>query len=175
MESKIVYKNKSYELTDDFIDVGYMAENFEAQSFQGDTLEVRRSNPKKSMSIFVSAPFADESLAKLDELLSHIEVDLECYFVFEKYEQSLDAFQKNLKKFQIVFDKFDEFGPMYGVKIIEGDLENKLAKALFLISKDGAIFYIDFLQDQEAEFDMERLRVELNKAYITYTGVGCHG
>jgi peroxiredoxin len=175
MESKIFYKDKSYELTDDFMDVGYMAENFEAQNFQGDTIEVKRSNPQKSMSIFVSAPFADETLMKLDELLSHIEVDLECYFIFEKSNDSLVAFQESLKKFEIVFDSFDEFGPMYGTKIVQGDLENKLAKALFLISKDGAIFYIDFLQNQEDEFDFERLRVELNKAYITYTGVGCHG
>ena len=70
---------------------------------------------------------------------------------------------------------FDEFGPMYGTKIVQGDLENKLAKALFLISKDGAIFYLEFLKNLEENFDLERLRVELNKAYITYTGVGCHG
>lgn len=175
MESNILYKNKSYELIDDFIDVGYMAENFVAKDFEDNEVKVQRSNPEKSMSIFVSAPFGDESLLQLDELLSHIEVDLKCYFVFEKKDESLVAFHKSLKKFQIVFDAFDEFGPMYGTKIVQGDLENRLAKALFLVSKDGAVFYLEFLKNLEENFDLERLRIELNKAYITYTGVGCHG
>lgn len=175
MESKVIYNNKEYELIDDFIDVGYMAENFEAQDIEGNEIEVRRSNPEKTMTIFVSAPFVDESLSKLDELLSHIEVGLKCYFIFEKSDASIVEFHKSLKKFEIVFDTCDEFGPMYGTKIVQGELEDKLAKALFLVSKDGAIFYIDFLSDEAGEFNLDRLRVELNKAYITYTGVGCHG
>jgi hypothetical protein len=64
---------------------------------------------------------------------------------------------------------------MYGTEIINGNLTNLLTKSLFLISKDGAVFYLDMPQDLDTPLDLERLQIELNKAYTTYTGVGCHG
>ena len=64
---------------------------------------------------------------------------------------------------------------MYGTKIVSGSMENKLTKALFIIGKDGAIYHIDIPEDLEKPLDMERVRLELNKVYQSYTGVGCHG
>jgi hypothetical protein len=46
---------------------------------------------------------------------------------------------------------------------------------MFLISKDGAVFYLDMPNDLSDPFDLDRLRVELNKAYTSYNGTGCHG
>jgi peroxiredoxin len=179
MESNIKYNDEEYELCEDFIDVGYMAENIEVLDSKGETYEIKRSHPDKSMTMLVSFPhdkngFLDEMLV-LDELLSKIQVPLNCYFIFDK-DYKIDTVLKNrLKKFTIVLDHEDEFGNMYGTKLISGSLEDKLTKSLFLISKDGAVFYLSMPNDLSEPFDLERLRVELNKAYTSYNGTGCHG
>jgi peroxiredoxin len=74
-----------------------------------------------------------------------------------------------------VFDINEEFASMYGTKIVSGSLENRLTKALFLIGKDGAIYHIDMPSNLDSPLDLERIRAELNKAYQSYTGAGCHG
>ncbi|WP_373073072.1 hypothetical protein [Sulfurimonas sp.] len=178
MESSIKYNDEELELCEDFIDVGYMAENIEVTDAKGDSLEIRRSHPDKSMTLLVSFPndkngFMDEILL-MDELLSKIQVPLNCYFIFDK-DYEVDTVLKNrLKKFTLVLDSEDEFGNMYGAKLVSGSLEDKLTKSMFLISKDGAIFYLEMPNDLSKPFDLDRLRVELNKAYTSYTGTGCH-
>jgi len=179
MESSIKYKEESLELCEDFIDVGYMAENIEVVDASGDLLEIKRSHPDKSMTLLASFPhdkdgFLDEIL-KMDELLSNIQVPLNCYYIFDKDYKQGTVLKNRLKKFSVVLDSDDEFGNMYGTKLVSGSLEDKLTKSMFLISKDGAIFYLDMPNDLSKEFDLERLRIELNKAYASYTGVGCHG
>ena len=179
MESKIIYKDEFLELCDDFIDVGYMAENIEVKDMFGECYEIKRSNPDKSMTVFVSFPHDEDGFSleilKIDELLSKIQVPLNCYMFFDKDYEMQTVLKNRLKKFKVVLDAEDEFGSMYGTKLVSGSLEDKLTKSLFLISKDGAIFYLDMPNDLNNEFDLDRLRVELNKAYTSYTGVGCHG
>lgn len=178
MESNIIYKNNSYELIEDFIDVGYMAENVELQTLAGDNFLVKRSHSDGAMTLLVSFPFVkefEEQILKLDHFMSSIQVPIFCYFVFSSDTDGLEDLQTKLKKFEILKDSEDEFGPMYGTKFVDKELEDKLTKALFLISKDGAVFYLDMPQNLEDELKLDRLQVELNKAYVTYTGVGCHG
>ncbi len=179
MESKIIYKNEQLELCEDFTDVGYMAENFEAEDFYGVTKEIKRSSADKAMTLLISFPdvngsFSDEILT-IDEFMSHIQVDINCYLIFNKQSEEKIAIKNRLKKFEIIFDTESEYGNMYGTKLVSGSLKDKLTKALFLISKDGAIFYLDTPNDLEIQFDLQRLQVELNKAYVSYSGVGCHG
>lgn len=174
----IIYKEKSCQLTDDFTDVGYMAENIEVNDFYGNIKEIKRSDEKDSMSLLVSFPDANDDfineIIMLDEFLSHIQVDINCYFIFNNKIENNMALKNRLKKFEIVFDTEEEFGNMYGTKIVSGELENKLTKSLFLISKDGAIFHLQMPNNLKEQLDFDRLKVELNKAYMTYTGTGCH-
>jgi len=179
MESNILYKNESLELCEDYIDVGYMADNFTACSSDLEPFEFTRSHKDKSMTLLVSFPnkneLYEEELLLIDALLNEIQVDIYCYAVFHKeLEKSVDL-QKKLSKFTIIYDTEDEFGNMYGTKIVSGSLKDQLTKSLFLISKDGAVFYLELPKNIEDKLDLQRLRVELNKAYITYNGVGCHG
>lgn len=174
----MVYKGKEFELTEDFIDIGYMAENIEVTDFYGKTKEIKRSDEKGSMTLLISFPFIQDGfldeILVLDKFMSNIQVDINCYFIFSNNCPEKSAIKNRLEKFEIVYDTEDEFGNMYGTKIVSGELEDKLTKALFLISKDGAVFYLDMPDDLEKPIDLERLQVELNKAYVTYTGVGCH-
>ena len=179
MESKIIYNDEVLELCDDFTDVGYMAETIEVKDLAQKTKLIERSSAERAMTLLVSFPHAKDAFTTeilvLDELLSHIQVDLHCYLIFSEDGEDKTILKNRLKKFEMVFDEENEYGSMYGTKLVSGSLEDKLTKALFLISKDGAIFYIDMPNDLNKPLDLDRLRIELNRAYTSYTGVGCHG
>ena len=168
------YKSEKFELCEEFMDIGYMAENFEALKLDGETKEMQRSNPERIMTLLLSFPnsrdFEDE-IRKIDAFMSHIQIEINCYMLFASQE---DCTLDGLKKFEILIDHEAEFGGMYGATIEDGSLQGKLTKTLFLIGKDGSIFWLEVPEDLSKELDLERLQVELNKAYVTYTGVGCH-
>lgn len=167
------YKNEEFLLTDEFIDIGYMAEEVEAVDLEGNEIILKKASENRMIQIFLSFPsfeeFKEEILA-FDEFMDEAQVEIFSYILFnEKIE--LPKFKKLIP----IFDVNQDFADMYGTKIISGSLENKLTKALFLIGKDGAIYHIDMPENLEKPFDMDRIRIELNKVYQSYTGVGCHG
>ncbi|GEM_PF-565073 len=178
MGSKITYKGQVLELVDDFMDIGYMAEDIVICNQDSQQKTIHKSNQDRSMTVFVSFPFAKEQfleeILRLDAFFSHIQVGVNCYFIFDDAKHIQMDLQSKLKKFKVVFDTQEEYGNMYGTQIVTPPLYPALSKALFLISKDGAIFYIDMPEDMEKVFDLESLRIELNRAYLTYNGKGCH-
>ncbi len=168
------YKNEEFELIDEFIDVGYMAEDIEAVDLQGNELTIKKASPNRMIQILLSFPnFEDfkEEIIAFDEFMNDAKVEIFTYLIFDK-KIDLDY---TFKKILPVFDINEDYGNMYGTKIVSGTLENCLTKALFLVGKDGAIYHIDMPEELSKPFDMERIRIELNKVYQSYTGVGCHG
>lgn len=178
MESELIYKDEPLTLCEDFTDVGYMADNFEVTDCYENLFEVKRSHADRTMTLLVSFPSYDEEfkeeILKLDAFLSHLQVEVHCYLLFNSLTKATILLNDKLRKFTLLFDTEDEFGSMYGTKIVSGSLKDKLSKSLFLIGKDGAIFYIDMPKELEKPLDLDRLQIELNKAYTSYTGVGCH-
>ncbi len=174
--SEIRYKDEILCLTDEFTDVGYMAENFEALDVNKESITIKRSHTNHAMSVFISLPIPlIDEIFILDEFLSMVQVEIYCYVVFSHYSDEVASISSKLKTIKPLFDEFNEFGELYGTQIESGSLASELCKSLFLVSKDGAIFYIDMPQDLQTPLDRDRLQIELNKAYLTYTGVGCHG
>lgn len=176
---RVKYKDETLQINDDFVDIGYMAESFEACDIYDKKRVVQRCNEEKSMQIFVSFPsaskeFIDEIVA-FDTLLGSAEVDIKSYIILSACKESLIALKNRVKHSTILKDCQGDFAELYGVKILSGSQKGKLAKALFLISKDGAVFYIDYPDNLLKALDIEALVPALNKAYTTYTGVGCHG
>ncbi|RXJ68515.1 hypothetical protein CRV08_06710 [Halarcobacter ebronensis] len=167
------YKNEEFELTDEIIDIGYMAENVDVEGIDGKEFTIKKANANRMIQIFLSFPnfedFKEEILA-FDEFMSEAKVEIYTYIFFDS-PLELPKFKKIIP----VFDINNEFGDMYGTKIVSGTFVDKLTKALFIIGKDGAIYHIDMPNDLETLLDVERIRVELNKVYQSYTGVGCHG
>lgn len=173
MKSKIIYKNEEMELTDDFIDIGYMAENIDVIKLNGEKFTIKKASPNRNIQIFLSFPNFDdfkEEIIAFDEFINGAKIDIFTYIIFN---EKID-FPYEFKKIIPVFDVNEEFAEMYGTKIVSGSLENKLTKALFLIGKDGAIYHIDMPNNLDKTLDLERIRVELNKVYQSYTGTGCH-
>jgi len=174
MKSKIIYKNEEMKLTDEFIDIGYMAENFDVLNINNEEITIKKASPNRNIQLFLSFPNFDdfsEEIIAFDEFISGAKIDIFVYLIFnEKIDLSY-----NFKKIIPIFDINEEFANMYGTKIVSGTLENRLTKALFLIGKDGAIYHIDMPSNLDSPLDLERIRAELNKAYQSYTGAGCHG
>lgn len=173
MGSKITYKNQESVLTDEFIDIGYMAENFDVKDISGEDFTVNR-NSNRNLQILLSFPsfeeFKDE-IIEFDDLMDDAKVEIYTYIIFN---EKIDIDYK-FKKLIVLFDEENEFGDIYGTKMVSEVLKDKLTKALFLIGKDGAIYHIDMPTNLEKPLDIENVRAALNKAYQSYTGVGCHG
>ena len=174
MNSKITYKNEEMFLTDDFIDIGYMAEDFDVIDINNEEKTIKKASPNRNIQVFLSFPnfndFSEEIIA-FDEFINGAKIDI---FVYVIFNEKID-FPYEFKKIIPIFDVNEEFANMYGTKIVSGSLENRLTKALFLIGKDGAIYHIDMPSNLDSPLDLERIRAELNKAYQSYTGAGCHG
>ncbi|WP_321469471.1 hypothetical protein [Halarcobacter sp.] len=169
----MIYKNEEFKITDEIIDIGYMAEDVDVVDVKDQELTIKKASPERTIQIFLSYPdFEDfkEEIIFFDDFINDSKVEINTYLFFNKKIEL-----PKLKKLIPVFDANNEFGEMYGTKIVSGSMENKLTKALFIIGKDGAIYHIDIPQDLEKPLDIERVRVELNKVYQSYTGVGCHG
>jgi peroxiredoxin len=174
MKSKLTYKNEQLELTDDFVDIGYMADNFDALDINKNEISIKRASPNRNIQLFISFPSFDEfskEIIDLDEFIAGAKIDIFAYIIFNENTHISYEFKKLIP----IFDTNEEFGNMYGTKIVSGTLENRLTKALFLIGKDGAIYHIDMPENLEKPLDLEKIRMALNKAYQSYTGAGCHG
>ncbi len=169
MKSKILYKNEEMQLTDDFIDIGYMAENFDVINLNNEEVNIKKASPNRNIQVFLSFPNFDdfsEEIIAFDEFINDAKVDIFTYIIFNENI----VFPYEFKKIIPVFDVNEEFANMYGTKIVSGSLENRLTKALFLIGKDGAIYHIDMPSNLDSPLNLDRIRVELNKVYQSYTG-----
>ncbi|PKN14269.1 MAG: hypothetical protein CVU67_06535, partial [Deltaproteobacteria bacterium HGW-Deltaproteobacteria-24] len=144
----MTYKNENLELIDEFIDIGYAAEDVEALGLDNHPLHISKNSPNRTIQIFLSYPsfeaFKEEIIA-FDEFMNDAKVEIFTYIIFNEPLE----FDYTFKKLIPAFDVNDEFGSMYGTKIVSGSLENKLTKALFLIGKDGAIYHIDMPKNLE--------------------------
>ena len=59
MKSKIIYKNEEMNLTDDFIDIGYMAENFDVINLKNEEITIKKASLNRNIQLFLSFPNFD--------------------------------------------------------------------------------------------------------------------
>lgn len=168
-------ENKMESLGEDFLDVGYMGEDFVAVDLLGKDREIKRSD-KEAMKIFIALPHPQELLQKelliIDSFLAKAKVPMQTYVVFKKNSAAVQDLSKSLKTCEILIDSYDEFGGMYGVVSSSDDF----FKALFLLGKEGAIYYVQTPESFATPFDLALLQIHLNKTYLSYTTKsGCHG
>ncbi len=79
-----------------------------------------------------------------------------------------------MEGWQFGIDTDKEFGDFYGMRIAQGDLGGELTKGLFIVSKDGALFYNEILNDLNESFSLEKALPKIAAAMNCYTGKGCH-
>ena len=155
------------------LDIGYASEKVTLKGSDGKECTVGGQNGKTQL--IVTAPFIDDAfiaeLQTIDEQLpSGGEYEVTATIVVAN--DTHDA--PNLGKFNFCIDSDGEFADWYGVRLSGEPCDGELTKALFIISKDGALFYDEFSANLHDTFNTETLLRKIAAAQLCYTGKGCH-
>ncbi len=165
------FENQKIEL-DEGVDIGYSVEKITLRLSD----ETSLSLPRRGVTtLLMSAPILDGALltqlAELDiEFCDKSVEDFEAIFVLSEGQELPSGF----KFLKFATDKDCEYSDEFGTKIHSGRLNGKLAKALFVISRDYVLFHKEICTNIEDKFSIDRLYFQLGKALNVYNGAGCH-
>jgi peroxiredoxin len=167
---QITHNTSILELEDMPLDIGYASERVDLKNSTGETFRIGGQNG--STQLIITLPFIDDTcIAQLKEMDSLLNINA----LGGITKALVIATDKNamplLEEWLVGFDYDEAFGDYYGVR-----LSNKeLAKSLFIISKDGAVFYHEILNDLNDPFSLDKALLKIAAAQSCYTGKGCHG
>ena len=167
---QIVYNTSTLYLEDMPLDVGYASEKVSLKNHKDETFTIGGQNG--ATQLLISTPFIDEALIyqlhKIDTLLSLNALGgITKALIVANHKHELPTLQEWL----CGYDYDEAYGDYYGVR-----LSNKeLVKSLFIISKDGAVFYNEILDDLNEPFSFDKALTKIVAANSCYTGKGCHG
>lgn len=152
------------------LDVGYASERVDLKNSRGETFPIGGQNG--ATQLLISTPFIDDTLISQ---MSEIDTLLALNALGGITKALIVAHDKHefpaRDEWLIGYDYDEAFGDYYGVR-----LSNKeLAKSLYLISKDGAVFYHEILDDLNTTFSFDKALIKIVAAQSCYTGKGCHG
>jgi len=160
-------------LEDEPLDIGYASEKVSVKESSGKEKILGGQDGKTQ--VIITTPFIDEKfkeeLSELQKILpkgGEHEVTTSLIVANDEHTDPL------IEDIAFYVDNSGEFGDWYGVRLADGPCENELTKAIFIISKDGALFYDEFVTNLHESFNLERLFRKINAAQICYTGKGCH-
>lgn len=153
------------------LDVGYASEKVNLTTKEGTPRTL--GGHDGTTQLIISAPFIDDTfIAELNALGETLPQD-------EKFKASLVVAKgahedPALERFEFLIDSDEEFADWYSARLSGGPLDGELTKALFIISKDGAIFYDEYARNLHDPFNAETALRKIQAAQLTYTGKGCH-
>ncbi len=170
----IRYRTDTLHLDDIPLDPGYASERVELTNASEERFSIGGQNG--TTQLIVTTPFVDEELlvqlAELDTLLSLNALGGITKALVVATDRHHDP---KLPEWQFGIDAGEAFGDYYGIRLSPGELGGEFAKALLIVSKDGALFHCDVLSDLNAPFDTAKAIVKIAAAQTCYTGKGCHG
>ncbi len=169
-----VRSNTSTMRLEDFpLDVGYASEHVTLTDSEGNAHTLGGQNGKTQL--IISTPFIDKALIdelkELDAMLpkgGDYEVTAALVVANDTHERPA------LEGIDFFIDSEGEYGDFYGVRLVGEPYGGELTKAAILVSKDGAIFYDDFVENLENRFNTDTLLRKIMAAQTCYTGKGCH-
>jgi peroxiredoxin len=170
---QIRYHTTTVELEDIPLDIGYASEKVDLKNSSNTLFSIGGQNG--ATQLLISIPFIDENLlSTLKEFTTLLSIN-----ALDGISKSLivatDRYPlPHLEEWTVGFDYDQAFGDYYGVRLSGGELNGELTKALFILSKDGAVFYHEILSDLSTSFDLDKALVKIAAANNCYTGKGCH-
>lgn len=170
---QIIYNTSTLTLDDMPLDVGYASERVDLKNSTGETFRIGGQNG--ATQLIVTAPFINdhllEQLREIDILLSLNAMG----GITKALVVATDTHPfPSLDEWQCGFDYDEAFGDYYGIRFSQGELAGEFAKALFIVSKDGAMFYNEIQSDLNGPFTLEKALPKIAAAMNCYTGKGCH-
>ncbi|MGB3961651.1 MAG: hypothetical protein WBK95_05400 [Sulfurimonas sp.] len=155
------------------LDVGYASEKVTLLDAEKNISSLGGHNGKTQL--FITIPFIDAAfvheLQSLKEILpvgGDYEVTASLIVANETHTNP------SIEGIDFYIDKGEEFGNFYGVRLSGEPFGGEFTKALILVSKDGAIYYDEFLGDIADRFNLDTLYRKIAAAQLCYTGKGCH-
>ncbi len=169
-----VHLNTSTMRLEDFpMDVGYASEKVTLTDSEGKVHTIGGQNGKTQL--IISTPFIDDAfIDELKELSEQLPKGGD-YEVTAALVVANDTHTPpELGGIDFFVDSQEEYGDFYGVRLVGEPYGGELTKAAILVSKDGAIFYDDFVENLENRFNTDTLLRKIMAAQTCYTGKGCH-
>lgn len=170
---QIIYNTSTLLLEDMPLGVGYASQKVTLKDINGQPLVIGGQNGHTQL--IITAPFINNDLLaqikEIDELLALNALIISKSLVVATKEHN----NPQLSKWNYGYDYDTQFGDYYGIRLGEGELCGEFAKALFVVSKDGALFYDEIPKDLNAFFSAEKAIAKIAAAINCYTGHGCHG
>ena len=167
---QIKFKAFMMHLEDTPLDIGYGSQKVTISDKNGSKFVIGGQNGKTQL-IF-TLPFVDDkSLKELEDILIHVKehnIDASLVTANDK------TINPDFKNINFYIDTDGEFGDFYGVRLKGEPFGGEFTKAVILISKDGAIFYDEFLDDLDKKFNLNTLLIQITAAQTCYMGKGCH-
>jgi peroxiredoxin len=158
-------------LEDTPLDVGYASEKVTLKTKEGAACSIGGQNG--TTQLIVTAPFIDDTfiteLEAIDRALPEGQ-DISAALVVAGAAHK----DPQLERFRFLIDSDQEFADWYGVKLSGAPLGGELTKALFVISKDGALYYDEIAKNLHDPFNAETALRKIYAAQECYTGKGCH-
>lgn len=169
---QITYNRSTLTLEDIPLDVGYACEKVNLKEPGGESFSVGGQNGTQ---LIISAPFIDEKLlSQIEETQKLLSLNAMGDISKTLVVSTAGHGDPQLKEWRFGFDEEEEFGDFYGVRLAGGELGGEFAKALFLVSKDGALFYDEVLRNLDGMFSLEKALPKIAAAINCYNGKGCH-
>lgn len=155
------------------LDIGYASERVSVIDTQGSRETIGGQNGKTQL--IITTPSIDDTFKEeLAQIGSMIPED-ELHEVTAALIVANDTHQDpEIEKFAFYIDDEEEFSDLYGVRLTGEPFDGEMTKAVILISKDGAIFYDEFVTDLGQGFNTDTLLRKIVAAQTCYTGKGCH-
>lgn len=170
---QITFKDFTMQLEDLPLDAGYASDEVNLKGADNKPHTIGGQNGKTQ--VIISTPFIDDEFLKE---LEQIQLLLPKGGEYEVTAALVVASNKhknpNLENIDFYIDSEGEFGDFYSTRLVGEPYDSELTKSLIIISKDGAIFYDEFLADLNYKFNQEALLRKITAAQLCYTGKGCH-
>jgi len=152
------------------LDVGYSSEKVNLKNHAEESFTIGGQNGFTQ--IILSTPFIDDALlAQLEEMDNLLGLNALSGITKALVVANPQHTNPQMEGWQFGIDTDEAFGDYYGVRLAN----KELAKTLFIISKDGAVFYHEVLSDLNAPFSIDKALAKIVAANSCYTGHGCHG
>lgn len=171
---QITYNTSILHLEDIPLDIGYASEQVTLNDGASNKFTI--GGHTGHTQLIISTPFIDDGfLIQLQEINTLL--GLNCLDNITKaiVVASTKHINPQLEGWMFGIDYDEAFGDYYGIRLAKGELGGEFAKALFIVSKDGALFYDEILRDLNESFSLEKALPKIAAAMNCYTGHGCHG
>lgn len=170
---QIRYHDLSIQLEDIPLNVGYASEKIDLKNASGERYKIGGQNG--ATQLIVTVPFIDDALiVQLNELDALLYINalggISKVLVVASDKHDFPA----MNEWLVGYDYDEAFGDYYGVRLSGEELGGEFAKALFIISKDGAVFHHELLENLNGSFSLEKTLLKISAAQSCYTGKGCH-